>query len=118
MSRSRSATAPRSAGGHAVDLLQCVEITIGKEPITYQETCTEFIYGVGREIAGMLGGGDGCYGTAVAKALVNVGAIPRKLIGPYDGNRAKQWGGSGRPRRVEDDRGPVQGRLGRPDHDP
>jgi hypothetical protein len=83
--------------GHAVDLLQCVEITIGKEPNSYLETCTEFIYGCGREIAGMLGGGDGCYGVAVAKALVEVGAVPRKLVGPYDGNRAKQWGARGVP---------------------
>jgi hypothetical protein len=83
--------------GHALDLLQCVEIAIGKEPIAYLETCTEFIYGTGREIAGMLGGGDGCYGVAVAKALVEVGAVPRKLVGPYDGNRAKSWGARGVP---------------------
>lgn len=82
---------------HAVDLLQCVEIVIGKEPISYLETCTEFIYGVGREIANMLGGGDGCYGVAVAKALTTVGAVPRKLVGPYSGRRAKEWGGRGVP---------------------
>jgi hypothetical protein len=83
--------------GHAVDLLQCIEIVIGKEPIEYLETCTEFIYGCGREIANMLGGGDGCYGVAVAKALVDVGAIPRELVGPYSGQRAKDWGRRGAP---------------------
>jgi len=83
--------------GHAVDLLQCVEIVIGDQPLIYHETCTEFIYGCGREIAGMLGGGDGCYGTAVAKALVDVGAIPRTLIGAYEGRRAKEWGARGVP---------------------
>jgi hypothetical protein len=83
--------------GHAVDLLQCVEMVIGKEPIEFQETCTEFIYGCGREIANMLGGGDGCYGTAVAKALVEVGAVSRAMVGPYSGQRAKDWGRRGAP---------------------
>lgn len=81
--------------GHAVDLLQCVEIVIGKEPTVFHEICTEAIYGIGREIAGMLGGGDGCYGSAVAKALHEVGSITRKEVGPYSGQRAKQWGGRG-----------------------
>lgn len=83
--------------GHNIDLTQCIEISIGKEPLVYAETCTEFIYGVGREIAGMLGGGDGCYGVAVAKALVEVGAVPRKLVGDYSGQRAKEWGAKGVP---------------------
>jgi hypothetical protein len=87
--------------GHAIDLLQCVEASIGKEPISYLETCTEAIYGMGREIAGMLGGGDGCYGVAVAKALVTMGAVPRKLVGAYSGNRAKEWGGRGVPESVK-----------------
>lgn len=82
---------------HAVDLLQCVEIFLLKEATVFHEICTEFIYGVGREIAGMLGGGDGCYGVAVAKAFTTVGAVTRTLVGPYDGNRAKQWGARGVP---------------------
>ena len=83
--------------GHAVDLLQCVEMTLGNQPIAWLETCTEAIYGMGREIAGMLGGGDGCYGVAVAKALVEHGAVPRKLVGAYSGQRAKEWGSRGVP---------------------
>lgn len=83
--------------GHCIDLTQCIEISVGKEPLAYLETCTEFIYGVGREIAGMLGGSDGCYGVAVAKALVEVGAVPRKLVGDYSGQRAKEWGAKGVP---------------------
>lgn len=81
--------------GHAIDLLQCVEIVIGKEPTAYKEVCTEAIYGMGREIAGMLGGGDGCYGVAVAKALTDYGATTREKVGPYSGRRAKEWGGRG-----------------------
>jgi hypothetical protein len=87
--------------GHAVDLLQCVEITIGKEPIAFLETCTEAIYGMGREIGNMLGGGDGCYGVAVAKALTTMGAVPRKLVGDYSGQRAKQWGSRGVPAEIK-----------------
>jgi hypothetical protein len=88
--------------GHAVDLLQCVEMVIGKEPIEFKETCTEFIYACGREIGGMLGGGDGCYGTAVAKALVDVGAVSREMVGPYSGSRAKDWGRRGAPKEWKD----------------
>lgn len=81
--------------GHAIDLLQCVEIAIGNENTEWREVCTEAIYGMGREIAGMLGGGDGCYGVAVAKALTDFGATTREKVGPYSGNRAKTWGGRG-----------------------
>jgi hypothetical protein len=81
--------------GHAIDLLQCVEIVLGHEATAWLEVCTEAIYGIGREIAGMLGGGDGCYGVAVAKALTDVGSTTRKAVGAYSGQRAKQWGGRG-----------------------
>lgn len=87
--------------GHALDLLQCVEVVLGKQPIGFLETCTECIYGLGREIANMLGSGDGCYGVAVAKALVEQGAVPRKLVGPYSGDRAKSWGSSGVPAEIK-----------------
>lgn len=86
---------------HAVDLLQCVEITLGNQPIEYKETCSEAIYGLGREIAGMLGSGDGCYGVAVAKALVEHGAVPRELVGEYSGKRAKDWGARGVPDEIK-----------------
>jgi hypothetical protein len=87
--------------GHANDLLQCVQIAIGKKPFEFHETCTEAIYGVGRELANMLGGGDGCYGGAVAKAVSQVGATDRKSVGPYSGSRAKSWGRSGVPADVK-----------------
>ncbi len=87
--------------GHALDLLQCVEIALG-EPEEYKEICTEAIYGIGREVAGMLGSGDGCYGGAVAKALTDHGAVPREAVGAYSGQRAKQWGRSGVPREIKD----------------
>lgn len=88
---------------HAIDLLQCVEIAIGHEATEWREVCTEAVYGMGREIAGMLGGGDGCYGVAVAKALTDYGATTREKVGAYSGNRAKQWGRSGVPDSVKQD---------------
>lgn len=77
--------------GHANDLNIAVEMILGK-PWLLEETCTEFIYSMGRKIANMRRSGDGCYGVAVAKALVTYGAVPRSLVGPYSGQRAKQWG--------------------------
>jgi hypothetical protein len=88
--------------GHAVDLLQCIDIALAKgDKSQYRETSTEAIYGLGREIAHMLGGGDGCYGVAVSKALTEVGAVPRELVGAYSGQRAKQWGRSGVPEEIK-----------------
>jgi hypothetical protein len=87
--------------GHALDLLQCIEIALGKQPIAYSETCTEAIYGMGRELAHMLGRGDGCYGVAVTKALTEGGAVTRELVGPYSGARAKEWGKRGVPKEIK-----------------
>jgi hypothetical protein len=79
--------------GHGVDLTECIQIVIQKKAETYKETCTEALYGMGREAGGMLGGGDGCYGSAMAKALTTMGVIPREKVGAYSGQRAKLWGG-------------------------
>lgn len=83
--------------GHSVDLRACIEIAIDKESEEFKETSTEAIYGIGREIAYMLGGGDGCYGGAVARAVTEVGTISREVVGAYSGRRAKDWGGRGVP---------------------
>lgn len=86
--------------GHTVDLLQAVQMVLGKQAEAYKEICTEAIYGMGREIANMLGSGDGCYGAAVAKAVME-GVVPREAVGPYSGRRAKQWGAQGVPADVQ-----------------
>lgn len=90
---------------HALDCLQCVEkVLTPKDQSSYFETDTEALYGAGREVAGMLHSwGDGCYGAAMAKALLTIGAVSRELLGTngtYSGNRAKQWGRSGIPDNV------------------
>jgi hypothetical protein len=38
---------------------------------------------------------------AVAKALTTMGAVPRKLVGDYSGQRAKQWGSRGVPAEIK-----------------
>lgn len=88
--------------GHAIDLLEAVQIAIGGKAEAYKETCTEAIYGAARAIAGMLRGGDGCYGSAVARAVTELGTISREAVGPYSGNRSKEWGRTGVPSDVKD----------------
>ena len=87
--------------GHGVDLLACVQVAIGNKAETWKEACTEAIYGEGREIAGILGGGDGCYGAAVAKAVNQFGVTTREAVGPYSGRRAQEWGARGVPNDVK-----------------
>lgn len=92
--------------GHGNDCLQCVEIVLQNEANEFLETCTEAIYGLGREVAGMTGrrfAGDGCYGAAVTRAMVETGVLPRAFVpsgdggATYDGSRAKSWGYRGVP---------------------
>jgi hypothetical protein len=84
--------------GHALDTEQVVQIgLIGGDKSQYREISTEALYGVGRELAGMLGNGDGCYGAPLAKAAVEVGTVSREDVGPYSGKRAKEWGRKGVP---------------------
>ncbi len=64
--------------GHGNDLLQCIEVRLG-EPITYRETDTEFIYSASREVAGILGTGDGSYGAAAVKAMTTIGLVSRNV---------------------------------------
>lgn len=96
--------------GHANDLLQCVEICFG-EPAEYRETDTEFIYGESRKISGHLGWGDGSYGAAAVKAMLNVGVVSREMLGTngaYSGKRAKDWGYWGPPADVEKEAAPYK----------
>ncbi len=89
--------------GHGHDLLQCVEIGLGA-PIDYRETDTEFIYGASRQIAGILGTGDGSYGAAAVKAMTTIGVVSREMLGTdgsYSGDRAHAWGASGPPAGLE-----------------
>lgn len=75
----------------------------------YQETATEAMYALARvEIGGQRGSyEDGAVGAWAAKAATDFGTISRKalikagLSGPYDKNRAKDWGAKGLPDNLE-----------------
>lgn len=87
--------------GHGNDCLQCVEIALG-EASEYRETMTEFLYGAGRKAGNMLGLRDGCYGSAMVKAM-KLGMVSRDMVsdGAYSGKRAKSWGYYGPPAELE-----------------
>lgn len=92
--------------GHGYDLLQCVEYILdggepGGLPRTETETDTEALYGMAREAGNMLGWQDGCYGSAAVKAMTTMGVVPRSVVGPYDGQRAKRWGHDGTPAEIK-----------------
>ena len=89
--------------GHGVDLLQCVEIALG-EPSEYRETDTVFVYATSREVAGILGRGDGSYGSAAVKAMQTIGVASVEMVGapgPDGGARATAWGRYGVPADVK-----------------
>ena len=59
-------------------------------PDEYRETDTEFIYATSREVAGILGQGDGSYGAAAVKAMTTIGMVSRQMLGKdgtYSGQR-------------------------------
>jgi hypothetical protein len=91
------------AFSHAIDLLACVEIAIGKEAETFKETSSEAIYGMARvDIGGQRGSrSDGAVGAWGAKAVGTLGTVSREVTGPYDGRRAKEWGAAGVPAEIK-----------------
>lgn len=91
---------------HCVDCLECVDAVLASAGATvgeFREVCSEFIYATGRAIAGMLrphlgGAGDGCYGSAVVKAMRETGLITYEMLGDgYSAERAASWGWHGAP---------------------
>lgn len=65
----------------------------------YQEVCTEWIYGSSRVEIGKQRGSteDGSVGAWAAESTATMGFASRKKYGPYDPQRAKQWGSQGVP---------------------
>jgi hypothetical protein len=89
---------------HGNDLLLCVEAALQglKFKLEEIETDTEALYGMAREAGNMLGWQDGCYGSAAVKAMTTMGVVPRSVVGPYSGKRAKDWGYKGAPADVKE----------------
>jgi hypothetical protein len=82
-----------------VDLTEGVEIA----GHTFQQTCTEYIYGASRVLVGKQQGSyeDGSVGAWAAEAVKKYGVLSRTTSGPYDPQRAKKWGANG-PEYVEE----------------
>lgn len=97
------------AHGHALDLMQCIDWALkhpgrAPRPGDIQETSTEALYAMSREVGGLLGQGDGSYGAAAVKAMTTIGTVSRRMLGdqgPYSGRRARQWGRLGAPASVK-----------------
>ena len=89
--------------GHGIDLLEAVQITIGRQRQLLKQTATEAIYGMARvDVGGQLGSySDGAVGAWAAKAVSTLGTVSRDVVGPYDGHRAKEWGARGVPKAIE-----------------
>jgi hypothetical protein len=89
--------------GHGVDLLECVQIAIGKKSEELKQTATEAVYGMARVDVGggQMGNEDGAVGAWAAKAVTTIGTVDRDVVGPYDGSRAKSWGSRGVPADVK-----------------
>jgi hypothetical protein len=84
--------------GHGIDLLEAVQISVAKRAEQFKQTATEAVYGMARvDIGGERSWSDGAVGAWAAKAVSTIGTVSRDVVGPYDGNRAKQWGHDGVP---------------------
>jgi hypothetical protein len=93
--------------GHGVDLLEAVQIALGRKNEVFHQTATEAIYGLARvDIGGQRGSIlDGAVGAWAAKAVSTIGTVDRDVVGPYDGSRAKNWGAQGVPDSIKAEAG-------------
>lgn len=112
---SRVAQAIGSCVGHGwagcVDALSCTEIVVHGEPEDWPGRCLEAsIYAASRvEARGVTrnNGGDGSYGAAAAKAVMEWGCLhydvdyDGTIFTEYSGTREKQWGATGIPDSLE-----------------
>jgi hypothetical protein len=88
--------------GHGIDLLEAVQICLGKKAEQFHQTATEAVYGMARvDIGGEHSYQDGAVGAWAAKAVSTIGTVDRDIVGPYDGNRAKTWGARGVPAAIK-----------------
>ena len=89
--------------GHGTDLLEAVQISIGKKNEAFKQTATEAVYGMARvDIGGERGSySDGAVGAWAAKAISTIGTVNRDVVGAYSGKRAKDWGANGVPASVK-----------------
>lgn len=93
-----------NATAACLSVLNSLEVEILKEPQEFTAMhSADGTYGLCREAAGMLGQrGDGCYGSAAAKSILNLGTLYQLVyedakidLRQNDPSRAKQYGYSG-----------------------
>lgn len=80
-----------------------LDIICGGNPMQF--TCMvspEACYAIGREAGNMLGGGDGCYGSAVAKGVTTMGTLFQQAytgidLSDYSVATCRAWGAHGMP---------------------
>jgi hypothetical protein len=82
-----------------VDLLECVEIAVGKEAEVFTPTSHEAVYGMARvDVGGQRGSyEDGAVGAWAAKAVTLIGTVAQDVVGPYSDRLARLWGAAGVP---------------------
>ncbi len=87
-----------------VDYLQCVMIALRQMPLEYRSISHAVFYGLGREVAHMLGGPDGCYGGAMAKASVQYGCVSNEDAhdSDTDDTLAAEYGRRGVPQNLKE----------------
>jgi hypothetical protein len=86
-----------------VDLLECVEISVGREAETFTPTSHEAIYGLARvDVGGQRGSyQDGAVGAWAAQAVTELGTVSQDVVGPYSDALAREWGAVGVPDEVK-----------------
>ena len=93
---------------NGADITTACEIVLKGEPETWPGMeSADAMYGLGRDLSGNLGGGDGSYGGAAAKAVL-FGSLHMKNydgvidLSSYSGDRARNWARHGVPENVKD----------------
>lgn len=96
-------------GAAAGDVTTATEIVIHKQKERWvARQSADACYAFGREISGNLGGGDGSYGAASAKAVTQWGTVHMIKYGELDltkdsDSRAKEWGRRGAPSEIKEE---------------
>jgi hypothetical protein len=88
---------------YGVDVRQCVDAALGGA-VEYKPISHAVFYGLGRARAGMLGSGDGCFGSAMAEAATKDGCVTNEDArdSGTDDTLASEYGRRGVPAALKD----------------
>lgn len=91
---------------YAIEILECVEITRGEQQ-EFKPVSAAAVYALSREVGGLLGKGDGSFGSAAAKAVTTFGVVSSEdagddnTTGREHASLAKKWGQTGLPKELK-----------------